>query len=670
MKRERGERGIDVSRRCLGPAWSWRLLLIGLLLGGTLLRWAALGPMSREMLHHDEAYKAVDALNLLRDFRLTPFLPGNFGHESGWVYLLMPFLLALGSGIFAVRFTAAVNGVLTLAAAYRLGRELFGRRAGVWGVGALSVLYWHVHVSQLALRGNLYLFLGTLAAGVLLTAYRKQRSHLWVVGGALLGLLAYTYFASVLWGAYLGLGLVSIILFDRRRRRDAILALLVGSVIALPMAHYARLHPDQVLARSTTVSARSLPQLLANGRAWLQALFVRGDANAFFNLPERPILGPFTGLLGALGLLGVAARRRWRLPGSLLLGWALAALVPSLFSNYAPHFFRGIGLTVPLALVLGAGGAVLYDAADSMLSRMRLSGPAKAATRAVTFALPLALLGGAGLRTYRDFHMRWLQHPEAFTAMEVHVNRAANLIKAETTPDTHVYFSPFTPAHPVVILRGRDLAPRPVGAFNSHECFVVPEAEATYVSLTLYEPSFAETLAQWADVTTLCADVTNAAPRPRYTVFSADPHALVTSEPDGQFDHAFSVWLLTALPDTVVPGASVSLTLGIRALQPPEIDPSLFIHLYGIPTPYEGGTMWSQADSQLCTSYPAHLWRPDETIIQSFVLPVPADAPPGDYVIAMGLYPFPDGTRLPVTAPRGSEHDYVVLKTLRIAPAR
>jgi hypothetical protein len=199
---------------------------------------------------------------------------------------------------------------------------------------------------------------------------------------------------------------------------------------------------------------------------------------------------------------------------------------------------------------------------------------------------------------------------------------------------------------------------------------VVPEGEATYVSLTLYEPSFAETLAQWADVTTLYTDVTDAAPRPRYTVFSADPHALVTSEPVGQFDHAFSVWLLTALPDTVAPGASVSLTLGIRALQPPEIDPSLFIHLYGIPTPYEGGTMWSQADSQLCTSYPAHLWRPDETIIQSFVLPVPADAPPGDYVIAMGLYPFPDGTRLPVTAPRGSEHDYVVLNTLRIAPAR
>ena len=123
-----------------GATWTWRMLLIGLLLAGTLLRWASLGPMSREMLHHDEAYKAIDALNLLRDFRLTPFLPGNFGHESGWVYLLMPFLVTLGGGIFAVRFVAAVNGMLTLAATHRLTRELFGPRVGVWSVGALSVL--------------------------------------------------------------------------------------------------------------------------------------------------------------------------------------------------------------------------------------------------------------------------------------------------------------------------------------------------------------------------------------------------------------------------------------------------------------------------------------------------------------------------------------------------
>jgi hypothetical protein len=273
--------------------------------------------------------------------------------------------------------------------------------------------------------------------------------------------------------------------------------------------------------------------------------------------------------------------------------------------------------------------------------------------------------------------------------MEVHANRAANLIASETKPDTPVYFSPFTPAHPVVILRGRDLAPRPVSAFNSHECFVVQDTgagRAVYVSLTVYEPGFEETLSRWAAVSTLYADAVGAAaPRPRYSVFTADARALTAAEPVGRFgaraespmgDRAespigdrFAVWSLSERPTTITAGTSIPVTVGVRALAPPEIAPSLFLHLYGIPTPYDGGTMWSQADSQLCTSYPAHLWRTSETIVQSFVLPVPADAPPGRYLIAMGLYPFPDEPRLPVTVPEGNDHNYVVLSEVQVTAA-
>jgi len=647
-------------------AWTWRLLLIGLLLAGTWLRWAALGPMSREMLHHDEAYKAIDALNLLREFRLTPFLPGNFGHESGWVYLLMPFLLALGEGIFAVRFAAAVNGVLTLTAAHRLGRELFGRRAAVWGVGALSVLYWHLHTSQLALRANLYLSLGTLAAGVLLTAYRKPRRSHWALGGALLGGLAYTYFASVAWGAYLGLGLLVVAVTDRRRRRGALLALAMGLVIALPMANYARLHPEQVLSRSATVSAGSAAQVVANGHAWLRAFFVRGDPNAFFNLPERPILGPITGTLGALGLLGMAARRRWRLPGLALLGWAGAALAPSLFSGGAPHFMRGVGLTVPIGLVIGVGAEVLTGGVEGAARRGRPSGAAWAGAPAVALVLPLALLAGVGVVTYRDFYERWLPHPEAFTAKEVHINRAANIIKAETKPDLPVYFTPFSSTHPVVNFRARDLAPRPEGAFNSHECLVVPDSGGIYVSLSLYEPSLAERLGRWAPVTTLHTDDVLVDGVPRYAIYRIEAPP-PPADPAGQFGDQFAVWLLSELPEAVTAGGELPVTVGVRALRPPEIAPSLFLHLYGSPTPYEGGAMWSQADSQLCTTYAAHLWRSSEMIIQSFDLPVPAGLPDGRYEIAMGLYPFPDGTRLPVTEPGDTVHDYVTLATVEVA---
>jgi hypothetical protein len=650
------------------PPWRRRLLILILLLGGVLLRWAALTPMSTTMLHYDEAFNAVDALGLMRDFRLTPFLPGNFGRESGWMYWLIPFLATLGRGLFAIRFAATVTGLLAVVTTYRLGRELFpsrsSERVAIWAMGSIGVLYWHVHRSHLALRANLFVLVGTLAAALLLRAYCWDRPGLWVAGGVILGLLAYTYFASVAWGGYIGLLLLGVVVMDRRRRRGALTALACAALVAAPMAWYVVANTGQVLERSTTVSNVGVAALLDNTKAWGRALFQTGDPNVLFNLPERPILDPLLALLGVVGVGGLLLKRRWRVQGLLILGLAVSALVPSLFSNFAPHFLRGAGFIVPLCLVLGAGAATLSSVLErcGWLTGSRL--------------LPALLLLTAGIVTGRDFHNEWLTHPQTFVSMEMHINEAANLIREETATDISVYFSPFTPAHPVVILRGQDLAPRRVSAFNSHECWVIPDAAASadgtasggaaYVSLTIYEPSFADQLSRWADLSLLYEDVTDLTPRPRYSVYAATPQM---PEPVGsvvQFGDQFEVRRLSPLPEMAVPGTTLTVTVGVRALRAPEIAPSLFLHLYSIPTPYEGGTMWSQADSQLCTSYPAHLWKPGETVIQSFALVAPLEVPEGDYVIGMGIYPFPDGARLPVVSPRENDWDYVGLQELAV----
>ena len=644
------------------PSWSRRLLIVVLLLLGVLLRWAALAPMSTTMLHYDEAFNAVDALGLMRDSRLTPFLPGNFGRESGWAYWLIPFLATLGRGVFAIRFAATVTGLLAVVATYRLGRELFPsrptQRVAIWSMGSIAVLYWHVHLSHLALRANLFILVGTVAASLLLRAYRRDRPGLWVAGGVSLGLLVYTYYASAAWGGYVGLLLLGVVAMDRRRRRGALMALACAALVAAPMAQYVVANTGQVLERSTTVSSVGAAALVANTKAWGRALFQAGDPNVLFNLPGRPILDPLLGLLAVAGVGGLILNRRLRMQGLLILGLAVSALVPSLFSNFAPHFLRGAGFVVPLCLVLGAGA----DTLSLVLGRYgRLAG---------SRALPVLVLLVAGIVTGRDFHGRWLTHPETFVSMEMHINEAANLVIEETGPDTFVYFSPFTPAHPVVILLGQDLAPRPVSAFNSHECWVVPDAtkstDAAYVSLTPYEPSFADQLSRWADVSLLYEDETDLAPRPRYSVFATTPQMPDPVGPVVQFGDQFEVRRLSPLPETVRAGMVLTVTMGVRALRTPEIAPSLFLHLYSIPTPYEGGTMWSQADSQLCTSYPAHLWGPEETVIQTFTLAVPAEAAVGDYVIGMGIYPFPEGARVPVVNPRENDWDYVGLQELDV----
>jgi len=54
---------------------------------------------------------------------------------------------------------------------------------------------------------------------------------------------------------------------------------------------------------------------------------------------------------------------------------------------------------------------------------------------------------------------------------------------ASTPTEQPVYFSPFTPTHPVVRYLSPLLAPRPVGAFDSHQCLVLAAEPATYFTV-------------------------------------------------------------------------------------------------------------------------------------------------------------------------------------------
>jgi hypothetical protein len=260
--------------------------------------------------------------------------------------------------------------------------------------------------------------------------------------------------------------------------------------------------------------------------------------------------------------------------------------------------------------------------------------------------------------------VRWLRHPYVFLLMEQHVNQGANFIRTAVPKDTPIYFSPFYPSHPVVSFRRTDLSPRPVGAFDSHLCMVVPNRPAVYVSVTLYEPDFQQKLSRWADTSVLFQDP-GASP-PRYAVFQAVPKPEILQGP-GTAGAVFGERAEMRLPDpissTVDAGATVPVSLALRALQPLDRAYSIFVHLYGDPTPYEGGPLWAQADGPACGPYTSDLWRTDEWVITTFSLALPADLPPGRYTIGVGVYDSTSGVRLSVP---GHPHDFLPLQQLEV----
>ena len=150
----------------------------------------------------------------------------------------------------------------------------------------------------------------------------------------------------------------------------------------------------------------------------------------------------------------------------------------------------------------------------------------------------------------------------------------------------------------------------------------------------------ADQLAALGQVSVLDADPGEEVPR--YTILQVEADPAIWQGAAGPsrivFDDALEVWPLSPLLGVASPGETLEFTLAMRALEPLPTAYNLFVHLYGDPTPYEGGPLWAQADDPLCAPYPADRWQPGEVIVQQFNLQIPSDAPPGPYRLALGVY--------------------------------
>ncbi len=624
-------------------------LLIIILLAGAYLRWAQIEVLAG-MLNTDEAANALDALSLIESPRLTPFFPNYTGRESGWHYWLALFLLAVGTRPLAVRLAATTIGMLTLVAVYDLGRELLPRRAALWSAAALAVLYWHVHLSQIGFRAILFPFIGTLALSRLLHAHRTNRLRGWLSAGALLGLLTYTYFSARMWLGYAGLLLGYWGIREPTKRRGVLLAGTMTIILALPLFLYTMFNPVQSLSRIDEVRVLNVSGILHNAGAWMNAWFHLGDQNVMLNLPGRPILDYFLGFPFLAGLMGLwwVAKKRWY--SVWLAGLAGLSIAPSLFSDHAPHFLRAIGLVVPVAILIGTGMYCLERLSQRYIGRLAM-------------LLPLIVVSMAGINTYQAFSRKWLNHPALPEQMELPINEAASFVETTSSPKTPLYFAPILRTNPTVLFWAKALKPRHVATFDSGECWVKTDIPALYVLLDDHQIPPIETLMPKSIHQYLQQDRTLAKIGVNESlILEVRPtNHTGTSGCAATFDERLHLGLAHPLPERALPGETLDINLNFKAQQPMAKIYTVFIHLYGIPSPYEGGPIWAQIDQAPCRSYPMTRWRAFETVNQTFALQVPVDLPAGTYTLVIGLYDPDAGLRLPLTAPAPDDKNYFEL---------
>jgi hypothetical protein len=126
---------------------------------------------------------------------------------------------------------------------------------------------------------------------------------------------------------------------------------------------------------------------------------------------------------------------------------------------------------------------------------------------------------------------------------------------------------------------------------------------------------------------------------------------------DVQFGDDIDLIGYTMQQSTVEPGQTVSLTLYWRSRSEIAQDITVFTHLLD-PT----GFLRGQIDRQpLRSALPTSMWQPDMVIADRYDIAVSEDAPPGEYLIACGVYTLEDMHRLQATSPEGNLPDNQLL---------
>ena len=634
--------------------WALLLVVVALAAGLRLYRLGEWPPGP----YRDEAYNGLDALGVLRGEHAL-FFPANNGREPLYIYLVALAVALFGPTVFALRLPAAVAGALATLPTYLLGREWFGRAAGIFAAVLWAITFWPAHLGRIGLRAGLLAPLLAFAFWLGTRAYReteiRRATALWLAAGAVYGLSFYSYLAARFTPLILVLFAVYLLLTGRRERLwngGRVLWFAAGAAVAVaPLGIILLGDPALIFGRAGQVSILSpeisggdpLGALAGNiGRA-LGMYIWRGDDILRHNTwrdfdalvaAGRPVFDWFMVVPFLAGLAWCLGH--WRRPAAaLLLIWQLVMLGPTILAEDAPHFLRAAGVLPGAVFFPAIGLGLLWGWA-------RLPAPLRRA------AVVLLLVGSATL-TLRDY-ADYAQQPDVGYLFEAAAAELARSATADAANGATVLIDRrFPDGWPSVryLLDGQ-----PWAAFAPAEG-LPPIAGTTVVYAWPYDSlGYLSAVQPPARVKIepgpLARGDLEPEPYSLYTRYAIEP---LTAMPaaiagfGGVFDLKGAGATLTS-PDTLAVAADWSRPASAAAS---DQLPSLFIHVRGP----EG--MLAQYDGPLAGGlWPPGLWLAGVVAGEQHELRLSRPYDPATDSIQIGLYWAGTGERLPVRDARGN----------------
>ena len=409
-------------------------------------------PMLTEIpagLHGDEAWTGIDAIRVLEEGWIGPYVTSALGQASGPIYIAAPFVRLFGETVFSIRLAGAVTGIATVLVAYLAFRVMFDRTVGVFAALLLAVGVWHLHYSRLAFPVIAWPLLEVLTLLFLFLAIKSGRWLHYALAGLFAGAGVYTYNAYpvfalpvALFVSWIALGLT--LARERRsellRRYSARVALMavVALLVALPMIRYATDPSNEYFNHQQTISLFEQSEWTEAGtwdraellkdKAWdfYQAAFWSGETDEADGAGQQAMVDrvSLVLLIGGAFLLAV----RWRRPASIAV-LLLVLLVPlGTFVTIQGTYRQTLGVVPFLALLAALPLALWWQQSARLVPRLRYTSYA-------------AIVGVVGLISFLNLSFYFGEFPDSEVArvtFSPELTEAAEFIS--DLPEGHVVY--------------------------------------------------------------------------------------------------------------------------------------------------------------------------------------------------------------------------------------
>ncbi|MFT3890407.1 MAG: glycosyltransferase family 39 protein [Anaerolineales bacterium] len=351
----------------------WALLIVAALALAFFFRFYRTGSVPPEPFS-DQAEKILDVYDVSQG-QTHIFFTRNTGREAFQMYwtLLVANVFHTGLSFFSLKLGTAILGFLTLPFIYLLGKEIGGKRVGLFALILTGVGYWPNVISRIGLRFPLYPLFAAPTLFFLIRGLRTRNRNDFLLSGLFLGIGLHGYSPMrivpfVVIAAFIIYWLHA---QSKGARRELPLWLVMLGLTALfvflPLLRYWMDNPDTFgfrafsrLSSIETPITQPVSTIFASNVWKGLKMYNFDDGEIWVNsIPHRPALDVVSAALFIIGVVLVLVRyirnRHW-LDLFLLVSIPLLQLPSTLsiaFPGENPALNRAGGAYIP-AFILGA----------------------------------------------------------------------------------------------------------------------------------------------------------------------------------------------------------------------------------------------------------------------------------------------------------------------------